>query len=249
MLYFLRKARKQLLAENKVTRVFIYMIGEIILVMIGILLAVQVNNWNEERNARKEEQILLKGLKNEMTDNLAQIKDVISYNSRSKAAAGKLLAIYNADHRKLKSETLDSLFAEVQFAWTFNPRLGIVNSIKANSKIGTIQNHVTRGFITSFEEMAKDAEEESLLTRSIIVDRYVLSVSRYISLNDRVRHIGFYTGESKFSSDYAGIFNDREIESLLTYIYIWRDNEIGELTQLRETLMTNLAIVGQDILE
>ena len=52
MIKFFRKIRQRLLTENKFSKYLIYAIGEIALVMIGILLALQVNNWNE--NQKKE---------------------------------------------------------------------------------------------------------------------------------------------------------------------------------------------------
>lgn len=49
MLVFFRKIRQKLLSQNRVTQYLAYAIGEIILVVIGILIALQVNNWNENR--------------------------------------------------------------------------------------------------------------------------------------------------------------------------------------------------------
>jgi len=51
MLAFFRKIRQQLLQENKFTRYLAYAFGEILLVVIGILIALQVNTWNEDRKA------------------------------------------------------------------------------------------------------------------------------------------------------------------------------------------------------
>jgi hypothetical protein len=48
MVKFFRKIRQKLLSENKFSKYFIYAIGEIVLVVIGILIALQINNWNEE---------------------------------------------------------------------------------------------------------------------------------------------------------------------------------------------------------
>ena len=51
MIKFFRKIRQNLLSENKFSKYLIYAIGEIILVVIGILIALQINNWNEsEKN-------------------------------------------------------------------------------------------------------------------------------------------------------------------------------------------------------
>ena len=51
MIKLFRNIRKNLLAEGKTTKYFKYAIGEIILVVIGILIALQINNWNETKQA------------------------------------------------------------------------------------------------------------------------------------------------------------------------------------------------------
>ena len=57
MISFFRKIRQKLLSQNRVTRYLVYAIGEIVLVTIGILIALQINTWNE---GRKEKNYLLK---------------------------------------------------------------------------------------------------------------------------------------------------------------------------------------------
>ena len=55
MIKFFKKARKQLLTENKFTKYLIYALGEIILVIIGILIALQINNANQGLNHSKKQ--------------------------------------------------------------------------------------------------------------------------------------------------------------------------------------------------
>ena len=57
MIKFFRRIRRTLLSENKFSKYLLYALGEIILVVIGILLALQINNWNEQR---KETEIIEK---------------------------------------------------------------------------------------------------------------------------------------------------------------------------------------------
>lgn len=66
MIKFFRKIRQQLLIENKFSKYLIYAIGEIVLVVVGILIALQINNRNEFNKERKSEKIIL----NEIRDNL-----------------------------------------------------------------------------------------------------------------------------------------------------------------------------------
>jgi hypothetical protein len=59
MLTLLRKIRRRLLTENRFTQYLLYALGEIILVVIGILIALSINNWNEDRKLKKQEVALL----------------------------------------------------------------------------------------------------------------------------------------------------------------------------------------------
>ncbi|QCK15739.1 DUF6090 family protein [Mangrovivirga cuniculi] len=54
MINLFRKIRKQLISESKIGQFLIYSIGEIILVVIGILFALGINNWNENRKLQKK---------------------------------------------------------------------------------------------------------------------------------------------------------------------------------------------------
>lgn len=58
MIKFFRKIRYSLMSENKTGKYLKYAIGEIVLVVIGILIALQINNWNEERKAKINENAL-----------------------------------------------------------------------------------------------------------------------------------------------------------------------------------------------
>jgi len=64
LLKIFRSARKQLLKDNKFKNYILYAIGEILLVMIGILLALQVNNWNETRKSKLKNDSILSTIAN-----------------------------------------------------------------------------------------------------------------------------------------------------------------------------------------
>lgn len=69
MIKFFRKIRQKLLAEGRLSKYLIYALGEIILVVVGILIALQINNWNEEKkNILVEHKILQDILKNQVED-------------------------------------------------------------------------------------------------------------------------------------------------------------------------------------
>jgi len=74
MIKFFRKIRQKLLSENKFSKYLIYAIGEIILVVIGILIALQINNWNEQSKAKKSADIQLSQLYQNISDHLSLLK-------------------------------------------------------------------------------------------------------------------------------------------------------------------------------
>ncbi len=76
MITFFRKIRKRLLSENSVSRYLIYAIGEIALVMIGILLALQVNNWNQGRKEKAIEQELLLQFQTDLNGDLEALNKI-----------------------------------------------------------------------------------------------------------------------------------------------------------------------------
>ena len=85
MIKFFRKIKQNLLAEGKTGKYLKYAIGEIILVVIGILIALQINNWNENRKLRNQEKELLTQLQSEYQSNLDQLDKKIGWCIKCKA--------------------------------------------------------------------------------------------------------------------------------------------------------------------
>jgi len=74
MIKFLRNIRRKLLSENKFSKYLLYATGEIVLVVIGILLALQVNTWNQNRLDSTEEGQLLQAIQTKMKHNRFQVE-------------------------------------------------------------------------------------------------------------------------------------------------------------------------------
>ena len=93
MIKFFRKIRHKLLSENKFSKYVIYAIGEIILVVIGILIALSINNWNEHKKKKQDERVLLMAvLENLKLDSLG-IANVVHNQARILEVHKKLIGI------------------------------------------------------------------------------------------------------------------------------------------------------------
>ncbi len=81
MINFFRKTRYDLMDKNKTGKYFKYAIGEIVLVVVGILIALQINNWNTKRIEKREEISSYKNIKRQINDDKGVIYGIIDYNN------------------------------------------------------------------------------------------------------------------------------------------------------------------------
>ena len=93
MIKFFNKIRKQLLDENKTGRYLKYAVGEIVLVMIGILLALQVNNWNNNRELKKKEHKVMESLHKEFSENLVRFDEIYKRQEYRKESIETLMSV------------------------------------------------------------------------------------------------------------------------------------------------------------
>lgn len=80
MISFFRKIRRQLFVEKKLSKYLVYAIGEIVLVVIGILIALQINNWNNKRLLKKDELKSYQNIKQQVLDDKSELNIVKDYN-------------------------------------------------------------------------------------------------------------------------------------------------------------------------
>jgi hypothetical protein len=80
MIKFFRKIRQQLITKNKFSKYILYAIGEIVLVVIGILIALSINNWNETRKIKNKKQVLVLNLIEDFEENKILLESAINYS-------------------------------------------------------------------------------------------------------------------------------------------------------------------------
>ena len=140
MIKFFRKIRQNLLMENKTGKYFKYAIGEIILVVIGILIALQINNWNEVRKERKQEKEFITSVKKDLTQDKVFIQLIIGQLEPRivayKTLNNDLVNLYQNDRK-----SLDSIFkAYFRSQRTFYPILGSYESAVAGNQLTNFRN-------------------------------------------------------------------------------------------------------------
>ena len=104
MINFFRKIRHDLIANNKSYKYFKYAIGEIVLVVLGILIALQINNWNENRNISKIELALLANLKNDINSDILALKWFDSIYAKDEVELEMAIKLFN------KAKTIKDIY-------------------------------------------------------------------------------------------------------------------------------------------
>ena len=149
MIPFFRKIRKKFADENQYIKYSRYAIGEIVLVMVGILLALQVNNWNENRKDNLKEVANLQSLKSELEISLEELKS--DYNG-TKRFHNSALKVQN--YIREKPRISDSMYRDFFFSYqisNFFPKTSTYETFK-NGNLELIKSDSLKILITDIYE-------------------------------------------------------------------------------------------------
>ena len=158
MIKFFRHIRQNLIMENKTGKYLKYAIGEIVLVVIGILIALSINNWNEYRKDRIKEQAILGQLKVEYNSNLKQLESKITIRNILITSSQKVLS-YIDDPQSINIDSLVVNLSRGQYRPTFDP---IKNDIISSNKLNLIQNKRLQTLLSQWESNVYQLTEEEL---------------------------------------------------------------------------------------
>ncbi|MFA0964396.1 DUF6090 family protein [Roseivirga sp. BDSF3-8] len=156
MIKIFRKVRRKLLSKNEFGKYLTYAIGEIILVVIGILIALQINNWNQREQMKKEELKTLVSLKESIRMNIAEFDYI--YKAQVVRNESLQKAIFNNISNK-PIGYLDSLINTNVRNYTFDPSTGIYSSIINSGKIELITNDSLKNRISRLYDRVSDYQE------------------------------------------------------------------------------------------
>ncbi len=119
MLNFLRKIRRRMFVKDKFQQYLIYAIGEIFLVVIGILIAIQINNWNDDRIGERTKNKLLRSLQVDFQKNLQQLDTVMYYDNLVIDSSFEFLQVQVGDSVLENIQQMRELLQNTSWNWTY----------------------------------------------------------------------------------------------------------------------------------
>jgi len=201
MIKFFRNIRKNLLNEGKTSKYFKYAIGEIVLVVIGILIALQINNWNESRKDKNVEHNYLLRLLNDIENDTKTLE----YSRRlSKIRLNQIDLLNNAiENPNLVAENESQIIESIEkVTWRSYLSLSriVYNELLNSGKMSLIQSENLRGSLAKYYNDAdhwemilnlNDGQKEFSKTTAGLLSKQILtaienseSTDSIISLNN-----------------------------------------------------------------
>jgi hypothetical protein len=250
MISFFRQIRQKLLSQNRVTRYLIYAFGEIFLVVIGILIALQVNNWNLERNHQIAEKKALLDLKEEFADQAKKLSDARNRRQLS-------IEFFSRKLDFMKSGMLDSLIAYHPILnlgnVTLNAPNGVINSLISSGQINLISNASLKYLLASWSEAVEDVREEEDNHFRFVGTEFLpylehnlpLTIVNFSTTNSKREQL-FYS-ENQVKEYYSKIIQDLEYQNLCVMNINWNQIAILEYNDLQNELEQIRALIENEL--
>ena len=147
--------------KNKTGTYFKYAIGEISLVVIGILIALQINNWNENLKNRTLEAYYLDLIHEEFLANKTQFETIFALHKKGYHSSQWLLS-----HMPLQNAPKDSLWIHLnqyKLARSFNPSQSSIEAIINNGHLNLIRDKTLRTNLLKWKDLVLDYSEEEVI--------------------------------------------------------------------------------------
>ncbi len=236
---------------------FKYALGEILLVVIGILIALQINNWNEDRKNNYIEQETLLSLKSDLKSALDQLDIKINQNNtyiKNDSIALELIQ----NKSSIPVDSLYSLLLTHIFTPTFDPELGTLNEILNTGKMEIIKNKEIRNHISSWNRYMDELDEVDkrliYLDDNVKTPLYLKNIPYKNSLNYIIDPSSPNStlwankiSKSNFKTGITENFYSLEFENLLSNYLLYGTIQKSRLGDLEEKMINMISLINKEL--
>lgn len=239
MFKFFRKFRQKLIVENRFSKYLLYAIGEIILVVIGILIALSINNWNQRRLDKQKSQEFLQRISNDLQGivevtrfDINKAKEITEYISKS------VVIMRKGELSVSGKDTLDYTFNTFFQYAQITDELDSFEELKSTGQLGLIYNKELREDINVYLRELKKISEiydqaSSTVNNTQLFDKYI-TILEYEKRRDNLDY------------NFQEIAkNQALINTLSRYGYLWRSKQYFSENLNRYSMELNDKIIKE----
>ena len=250
MINLLRRIRRNTMTENKPDLYLIYAIGEVVLVVVGILIALQIDNWNENKRIRNIEQQYLLALKEEFNYNKIELARVINLNTKYTDYALKISDHTGPEYPEISEKEFEDLSmgafsAEIHY----NPNQGVLDEVISSGKLGIFDNDELKFALSSWGAVFKKALWQERTHETLRVQ--IVEMAR---VNGNIRSMTFKYGEplnikpTKFKRGNLQFLKSEEYDNrLVAFILTARNLNEYSYAKVGEEIDRILSLIDDEI--
>ncbi|MBO0330355.1 DUF6090 family protein [[Muricauda] lutisoli] len=242
MIQFFRKIRQNLLSERKTGKYLKYAIGEIVLVVIGILIALQINNWNEDKKDLQRAHRVLTNLSEEIRQDSTYFENV--YNAEKDIFLHGAEQLFKLHSNELNSTEIDSIGTSFRLA-CFTPAIKSLNNAYNELMASNLLSHLNseslkynlKEYYSQIDFLISYSEQSHQLSNDLIYELAQYYEVVPVKLGS-AREISKFSGaaESDFTTKYdlEPFRNNRSLNPKLYDMIDIHKDRLGGLEILRE---------------
>lgn len=223
MITLFRRLRQKFLESGSLTKYLLYAVGEIALVMIGILLALQVNNWNEQRKATEAERFLLTSLKEDFSIRLLELQEFKTARKNSIDAIHDIYYVINQPS-SLSESKMDTLIGTMSNALTFNDQFKTLDMLFTTGMINQLTDEELKRRLILWPQQVEEMMEEQrarVIGYSDVLNPMLMKYIAVRSVYEKFSFRGYNLQKGlpvTYPSDYTGLISNPEFERYLAYL-------------------------------
>ncbi|MCZ4410339.1 DUF6090 family protein [Cryomorphaceae bacterium 1068] len=216
MIKFFRHIRQRMIKESRFSKYMLYAIGEIVLVVIGILIALQINNWNEQKKELKTVTVLANSLKEDLNKDVEFLQGALEFSQKKISSCDTLLALLSVPQENWDVEGIYRSLNTAGQSNPFFPTTGTYKQIVTSGSLKLFDQSIANqlnGYDMQLQKLAywTDAEDKTLWliadiawkgmsmqaiadirfnhvqTRELIMDIPPASVNEFINLTSAIK--------------------------------------------------------------
>jgi len=251
MIPFFRRLRIQLLNEGKTTRYLKYAIGEIILVVIGILIALSINNWNQKQQDRKIEQATLKALLSEFKDNSTSINDYLAHIKRIRKFGDTLRKHLGPEITTLSKYDINRLIGETGGTTKILVSVDVLEDAQSSGRLNLLSDDEVRKAISRWSSQLKELQAEEFDWAQEFSNQFVPYANKWIQWDDTDYVFNYSDSlryfKSRFDIDPRLMLQQPEFANIMSTQY-WRITRIERRTDvLLKYTDTLISLIEKDM--